>query len=34
MIEGLAAVRRHELTTYGDRPAAETIQALRLAWSC
>jgi glutamine synthetase len=34
VIEGLAAVRRHELTTYGDRAAAETIQALRLAWSC
>ncbi|BCI50991.1 hypothetical protein NIIDNTM18_02690 [Mycolicibacterium litorale] len=34
IIEGLAAVRRHELTTYGDRPPAETTQALRLAWSC
>ena len=34
VIEGLAAVRRHELTTYGDRSPAETIQALRLAWSC
>jgi glutamine synthetase len=34
VIEGLAAVRRHELTTYGDRPPAETTQALRLAWSC
>jgi glutamine synthetase len=34
VIEGIVAVRRHELTTYGDRPPAETIQALRLAWSC
>jgi len=34
VIEALAAVRRHELTTYGDRSPAETIQALRLAWSC
>jgi glutamine synthetase len=34
VIEGVAAVRRHELTTYGDRPVAETTQALRLAWSC
>ncbi|MBO0678441.1 glutamine synthetase [Mycolicibacterium sp. S2-37] len=34
VIEALAAVRRHELTTYGDRPVAETTQALRLAWSC
>ncbi|WP_422742936.1 glutamine synthetase [Mycobacterium sp. WMMD1722] len=34
VIEALAAVRRHEITTYGDRPAAETAQALRLAWSC
>ena len=34
VIEGVAAVRRHELTTYGDRPPAETTQALRLAWSC
>ena len=34
VIEGLAAVRRYELTTYGDRPPAETSQALRLAWSC
>ena len=34
VIEGLVAVRRHELTTYGDRPPAETTQALRLAWSC
>lgn len=34
IVEGLTAVRRHELTTYGDRPLAETCQALRLAWSC
>ena len=34
VIEGLVAVRRHEITTYGDRPQAETTQALRLAWSC
>ena len=34
VIEGLVAVRRHEITTYGERPPAETTQALRLAWSC
>jgi glutamine synthetase len=34
VIEGLVAVRRYEVTTYGDRPPAETTQALRLAWSC
>jgi glutamine synthetase len=34
VIEGVVAVRRHELSTYGDRPPAETTQALRLAWSC
>lgn len=34
VIEALVAVRRHELTTYGDRPPAETTQALRLAWTC
>ncbi|MDV3128621.1 glutamine synthetase family protein [Mycobacterium sp. 21AC1] len=34
VVEGLAAVRHHELATYGERPAAETTQALRLAWSC
>jgi glutamine synthetase len=34
MIEGIAAVRRYEITTYSDRPPAETTQALRLAWSC
>ena len=34
VIEGLVAVRRHEITTFGDLPPAETTQALRLAWSC
>ena len=34
VIEGLVAVRRHEITTYGARPPAEIAQALRLAWSC
>lgn len=34
VIEALAAVRRYELTTYGERTPAETTQALRLAWSC
>ena len=34
IIEGVTAVRRYEITTYGDRPPAETTQALRLAWSC
>lgn len=34
VVEGLVAVRRYEITTYGDRPPAETTQALRLAWSC
>jgi glutamine synthetase len=34
VIEGVVAVRRYELTTFGDRPPAETTQALRLAWSC
>jgi glutamine synthetase len=34
VIEGLVAVRRYEITTYGDRPPAETAKALRLAWSC
>jgi glutamine synthetase len=34
VVEGLVAVRRHEIATYGDRPLAETTQALRLAWSC
>jgi glutamine synthetase len=34
VIEALVAVRRYEITTYGDQPAAETTRALRLAWSC
>ncbi|WP_123027435.1 type I glutamate--ammonia ligase [Mycolicibacterium stellerae] len=34
VIEGLVAVRRYEITTFGDRPPAETTKALRLAWSC
>ncbi|WP_232374865.1 type I glutamate--ammonia ligase [Mycolicibacterium mengxianglii] len=34
VVEALLAVRRYELDTYGDRPPAETTQALRLAWSC
>lgn len=34
VIEGLLAVRRYELTTFGTRPPADTIAALRLAWSC
>ena len=34
MIEALVAVRRYEITTFGDLPPAETTKALRLAWSC
>lgn len=34
VIEGLVAVRRHEMTTYGDLPQADVTKALRLAWSC
>jgi glutamine synthetase len=34
IIEGLVAVRRYELTTFGELSPAETTQALRLAWSC
>ena len=34
VIDGLLAVRRHELHTYGTQPAADTCTALRLAWSC
>jgi glutamine synthetase len=34
VIEALVAVRRYELTTFGELPPAETAQALRLAWSC
>jgi glutamine synthetase len=34
IVEGLVAVRRYELNTFGDLSPAETTQALRLAWSC
>lgn len=34
VVEGVLAVRRYELTTYGTRPPGDTIAALRLAWSC
>ena len=34
VIDALVAVRRYEMTTFGDLPPAETTQALRLAWSC
>ncbi|HYO02470.1 MAG TPA: glutamine synthetase family protein [Mycobacterium sp.] len=34
VVEGVVAVRRYEITTFGDLPPAETTQALRLAWSC
>ena len=34
VVEHLAAVRGHEIATFGDRSPAETTRALRLAWSC
>lgn len=34
IVEGLVAVRRYELTTFGELSPAEIAQALRLAWSC
>jgi glutamine synthetase len=34
VVEALVAVRRYEMNTFGDRPAAEIARALRLAWSC
>jgi glutamine synthetase len=34
IIDALVAVRRHEMSTFGGLPPAETTQALRLAWSC
>jgi glutamine synthetase len=34
IVEGVAAVRRHEATAYGALPPAEIAQALRLAWTC
>ncbi|GAA1158241.1 glutamine synthetase family protein [Nocardioides aquiterrae] len=34
IVEGLVAVRRHEIRTFGDLPLEETTARLRLAWSC
>jgi glutamine synthetase len=34
IVEGLVAVRRYELTAFGDLSPDETTRALRLAWSC
>ena len=34
VIEGILAVRRHEIATYGAQPVAETAADLRVAWSC
>ena len=34
VVEGLVAVRRYEIATFGDTPLSQTCQALRLAWSC
>ncbi|WP_395691933.1 glutamine synthetase family protein [Nocardioides sp.] len=34
VVEGLLAVRRHEVRSYSGLPIAETAEALRLAWSC
>lgn len=34
IIDGIAAVRRHEVATFAGRPSVETSEALRLAWSC
>lgn len=34
IVEGVVAVRRHEVATYGSQPHADVAQALRLAWSC
>lgn len=34
VVEGLLAVRRHEVVTFSGLPLAETAEALRLAWSC
>ena len=34
VVEGLLAVRRHEVNTYSGLPIAEAAEALRLAWSC
>jgi glutamine synthetase len=34
VVEGLLAVRRHEVMSYSGLPLAETAEALRFAWSC
>lgn len=34
IVEGLVAVRRYEIDTFGEKPLAQTCEALRLAWSC
>jgi glutamine synthetase len=34
VVEGIAAVRRHEIATYGALPVSEIAAALRVAWSC
>ncbi|AQT78242.1 glutamine synthetase [Mycolicibacterium litorale] len=34
IVEGLVAVRRYEIDTFGAGPLAQTCEALRLAWSC
>ncbi|HEU5036330.1 MAG TPA: glutamine synthetase family protein [Nocardioides sp.] len=34
VVEGLLAVRHHEIATYSALPLAETAEALRFAWSC
>ena len=34
IVGALVAVRRYEITTFGDLSPAETTAALRLAWSC
>jgi glutamine synthetase len=34
IVDGLLAVRRHEVAAFADRPVEETAAALPLAWSC
>lgn len=34
VVEGVLAVRRHEVRTYAGLPLAESAEALRFAWSC
>jgi glutamine synthetase len=34
VVDGLLAVRRHEVTAFSGLPLAESAEALRLAWSC